>query len=211
MTSCCRSLDAQFDRDRVRKELELYRERGPSPTTVALGGSLERAGAEGSLLDIGGGLGGLAALLLEQGISSAVNVEISAAFVEASRALAEEEGYADRLHHRLGDFTSLAPRLEPADVVTLDRVICCYPDMERLVRLSAGKARRLYGFVVPRFRWLVRVGMALQNLARRLRGSAFRTYVHSLDAIDGVLREAGFELRSGSRTFVWEVRAYGRR
>lgn len=211
MTSCCRALEAQFDRDRVRKELELSRERGPNSTTVALGRSLESAGAEGSLLDIGGGLGSLAALLLEGDISSAVNVEVSAAFVEASRSLAEEEGYADRLRHRLGDFTSLAPGLEPADVVTLDRVICCYPDMERLVRLSAGKARRLYGFVVPRSRWLVRIGMALQNLARRLRGSAFRTYVHSLDAIDGLLREAGFELRSASRTFVWEVRVYGRR
>lgn len=211
MTGCCRALEEQFDRRRVARELDTYRERGPEPTTAALARALERAGARGTLLDIGGGLGGVPALLLENGIASAVNVEVSAAYVEASRALAEEGGYADRLEHRLGDFVGLAPEIQAADVVTLDRAICCYPEMEPLVELSAAKALRLYGFVVPRTRWLVRAGTALRNLARRLRGSSFRTYAHSLEAIDGILRRAGLERRSATRTFTWEVRVYGRR
>lgn len=210
MTSCCRSLEANFDRQRVQKELEAFRERGPDATTVALARALESAGAGGRLLDVGGGLGGLSALLLENGVDAAVNVEVSAAWIQASQALAEEGGYADRLEHRLGDFVGLAAEIEPADVVTLDRVICCYPEMERLVGLSSAKARRLYGFVVPRDRWLVRFGIACQNLVRRIAGSAFRTYAHSLAQIDAVLREAGLEPGSASRTFVWEVRVYAR-
>lgn len=210
MNGCCRSLEEQFDRRRVQREVEAYRERGPDPTTVALARALERAGARGTLLDIGGGLGGIPALLLRNGVSTAVNVEVSAAYVEASQALAEEESYADRLDHRLGDFVCLAPEIRPADVVTLDRVICCYPEMERLVELSAAKARRLYGFVVPRTRWLVRTAIGLQNLARRLRGRSFRVYPHSLEEIDAALRRAGLEPRSASRTFAWEVRVYGR-
>lgn len=210
MTGCCRPLEEQFDRRRVARELDAYRERGPEPTTAALARALERAGARGTLLDIGGGLGAVPALLLGNGIASAVNVEISTAYVEASRALAEEGGYADRLEHRLGDFVGLAPEIQAADVVTLDRAICCYADMERLVRLSAARARRLYGFVVPRDRWAVRAGIACQNLVRRLSGSSFRTYAHPLAQIDAVLRQAGLEPGSASRTFVWEVRVYAR-
>lgn len=210
MTECCRPLEEEFDHRRVAKELDAYRERGPEPTTAALARALERAGAQGTLLDIGGGLGGVPALLLENGVASAINVEVSAAYVEASRALAEEGGYADRLEHRLGDFVGLAAEIEPADVVTLDRVICCYPEMERLVGLSAARARRLYGFVVPRDRWAVRAGIAGKNLIRRLSGSSFRTYAHPLAQIDAVLRQAGLEPGSASRTFVWEVRVYAR-
>lgn len=37
---------------------------------------------------------------------------------------------------RYGDFVSLAPDLETADLVTLDRVVCCYPELEPLVYLG---------------------------------------------------------------------------
>jgi hypothetical protein len=49
-----------------------------------------------------------------------------------------------------GDFVALAPALSAADVVTLDRVICCYDDMPALVGRSAALAERLYGVVYPR-------------------------------------------------------------
>ncbi len=34
----------------------------------------------------------------------------------------------------LGDFAAIAGTLHDADVVTLDRVVCCYPDVEALLR-----------------------------------------------------------------------------
>ena len=43
----------------------------------------------------------------------------------------------------------VAARVPSADVVVLDKVICCYPDMPALVQASAAKARRLYAIVVP--------------------------------------------------------------
>ena len=46
----------------------------------------------------------------------------------------------------------MSDEIEAADVVTLDRVICCYPDMEALVGRSAERALRLYGLVHPRDR-----------------------------------------------------------
>ena len=210
VSACCRALDAQFDRKRVERKVRAYREDGPEPTTRALIEALRREGASGSLLDIGGGLGAIPAALLEGGVTSAVLVEAAPAYLEASRELAEEGGYADRLQGRLGDFVELAPEIGPADIVTLDAAICCYPEMEPLLDLSAARARSLYGMVVPRTRWSVRSGLALENLGRRLVGNPFRIYAHPLDRMEAIVRRHGLDPRSRSRTFAWEVRVYGR-
>jgi magnesium-protoporphyrin O-methyltransferase len=105
---------------------------------------------------------------------------------------------------------ALAPEISPADIVTLDRVICCYPNMEQLVAASAAKARRLYGAVYPRERWPLKVWLAMGNLLRRIRGNAFRSYVHPVRAIDAVLEHHGFQPRSVRDTFVWRVAVYSR-
>jgi hypothetical protein len=109
-----------------------------------------------------------------------------------------------------GDFVALADRIPPADVVTLDRVICCYPDMERLVAASAGKAQRLYGAVFPRERWVMKVMLALENFARRLRGNPFRAYVHPTAAIDAAARRQGLTPRFVLDTLLWRVAVYAR-
>ena len=123
----------------------------------------------------------------------------------ASAEEAARRGHAPRLRLLAGDFVELAATLDEADVVTLDRVICCYPDVERLVSLSAGAARRLYGAVYPRDVWWVRLALVAENLMRRLRGSSFRAFLHSPSAIVAALRRAGLEPTFLRRTFIWEV------
>ena len=105
---------------------------------------------------------------------------------------------------------ALAPDLPSVDIVTLDRVICCYPDMEALVAGSASKARRLYGAVFPRERWLMKLAFPLSGIVRRLRGSAFQTYLHPTRAIDASLRRHGLKPRSVRDTFAWRVAVYSR-
>jgi hypothetical protein len=80
--------------------------------------------------------------------------------------------------------------------------------MEPLVRLSAERCRRLYGLVYPRDRWLVRAVIRVQNFFRGLWRNPFRSFVHSVDAMDALIRSLGFTLRSSVRTFVWEVAVY---
>jgi magnesium-protoporphyrin O-methyltransferase len=127
-----------------------------------------------------------------------------------NRQLASERGLEDRIDYRSGDFVELAPELPSADVVSLDRVLCCYPDMPALVDASAERARRLYGFVAPRERWLTRLGLAAANLLFRLQRNPFRVFVHSLDAVDRRLRRQGLIPRRTRRTVLWEVRLYER-
>lgn len=213
MSSCCatRAIADQFDRETAREELERYRRDGPLPTTCALIESLVRQGVfNAELLDIGAGVGAIHNVLLERGAKRATHVDISPDYVDAARDETVRLGHADRVRFVVGDFVELAPGVESADIVTLDRVICCYPDMERLVTQSAGKSRRLYGAVYPRDRWWARVGVVLMNATKRVRGSAFRSYLHPQAAIDAVLRHLGFERRSTERTWFWEVVVYRR-
>jgi magnesium-protoporphyrin O-methyltransferase len=59
--------------------------------------------------------------------------------------------------------------------VTLDRVICCYPDVQALVGLSAARARHLYGVVYPQDGWFNQLFVASVNLVFRLRRCAMRS------------------------------------
>jgi SAM-dependent methyltransferase len=208
--SCRRAgCERTFDRKHAARELRNYRKNGPIATTQALIHSLLRAGADdGTLLDIGGGVGAIQYALLKAGARAAVSVDASAAFEAVARAEAEREGLSGRIQYETGDFVELADRIAPADIVTLDRVVCCYPNMESLVRLSAQRSRRIYGLVYPRDRRLNRVFIRVQNFFRGLFRNPFRSFVHSVDAMESLVRVAGFTLRQRVRTFVWEVSVY---
>ncbi|HET7581239.1 MAG TPA: class I SAM-dependent methyltransferase, partial [Candidatus Limnocylindria bacterium] len=154
---CAIDYDEHFNAEDARRDVLEYRAHGPDGSTRRLLDALIAQGAtSGTLLDIGGGVGVIQLELLEAGMTSSVDVDASAPFIAAARAEAEERGLGDRTSYRHGDFVALADSVEPADVVTLDRVICCYPDAVRLVSRSAERARRLYGLVYPVNRWPLR-------------------------------------------------------
>lgn len=211
--SCCSTAGCErtFDQKHAARELRNYRKHGPIATTQALIQSLLRVGVQdATLLDIGGGVGAIQHELLKAGARSAVSVDASLAFEAVARSEAERQGLSDRIRFEAGDFVELADQIEPADIVTLDRVVCCYPHMESLVRLSTERSRRVYGLVYPRDRWATRLVIGIENVFRRLFRNPFRSFVHSVDAIDALIRSAGFKRRQRVRTFVWEVAVYDR-
>ncbi len=163
-----------------------------------------------TLLDIGAGVGVLHHELLGRGVERAVHLEAAAAYVEAAQEEAARRGHGARMQFLHGDFVDLAPTLLDADLVTLDRVVCCYPDLEPLVQQSAAKARRCYALSFPHDRWYVRGYTWWQNDRRRRAGSSFRTFVHPVAQIRALVRKAGFDLRLSRRTLVWEVLVYTR-
>ena len=214
MSCCahCGAIDATFNRRVAEWDLRRYRRKGPHRSTRALVAAIREAGgvAGASVLHVGGGVGAVTHELLAAGAARATLVEASASYLAAAREEAERRQTAARVDLRQGDFVALAAELRPADVVTLDRVICCYPDMESLVASSARRARRLYGAVYPRDGWWMRLAVAAVNLAQRVRGSAFRVYVFPTAAIDAAVRRAGLAPRSRRRGLVWVVALYER-
>lgn len=212
MSDCCGTcLNAEFDERNAKNALRGYRRRGPGRETRLLIGALADAGVAGAtLLDIGSGVGAVHGELLTRGAERATSVDASRGFEQAARELASERGYADRVVYRSGDFVDVASEVAPADVATLDKVVCCYPDMERLVGLSAERARRLYGLVYPRDGAIVRAIVRLHNVGRRLFRSDFRAYVHPRSAVAALLREHGFRPRSTVHTTLWAIEVYER-
>ena len=212
--ACCRQcegIESQFSRKVAERELRRFRKRGPVPTTRRLLDALASAGVvDFTLLDVGGGIGAIHHVLLDQGVHEAVHVDASSGYLAVAKEESARRGHAESVRFVGGDFVELADELPEADVVTLDRVICCYPDMQALVARSAARARRLYGAVYPREAWWMRAAGSFMNLFMRVQRSAFRLYLHSPAAIDAVLRAQGLERRSSARTLIWEIVVYQR-
>ena len=211
--SCCgsESYQEQFGAKHAANDVKRYRAKGPDRTTRLLVDALKKEGVEGSsLLDVGAGIGVVHHELLAAGAATAVHVDATTANIEAAQDETTRLGHSARVRFLRGDFVALAAEIPAADVVTLDRVICCYPDMEELVSLSASRARHLYGAVFPRQRWLNKGFVAITNVARRLQRNSFRSYVHSVDAIDAAVQRQGLRLCSATETFSWRVAVYAR-
>ncbi len=216
MSCCqCQGIEKIFNQKRAPKELKKYRKKGPSKTTRMLIDALKAEGIEGmTLLDIGGGIGAIQHELLSAGASSAINVEASKAYVEAAKEEAERQGHADRVSHHHGNFVDLAPDIPQADVVTLDRVICCYHDMQALVGLSSGHAERLYGVVYPRDAGVMgrlnKFAFAILNFFLWIVRYPARVFVHPTEAVEAVVHGNGLEQRFNVKTGRWQIVVYAR-
>lgn len=211
----CRGITQQFNDRAGRKQLKRFRRRGPDRTTQFLIDDLRRAiGADGSkdltLLDIGAGIGAIHHALLNGVVSKATHVDASPGQLAAAREETQRRGHSQAVRFLEGDFTVLADQVAAVDIVTLDRVICCFDDMEQLVRLSAAKAVRFYAAVYPRDVGWMHVGMGVINLVQRARRSPFRVFLHDPRRIAAVLRSEGLELWSERHTPGWQAVVYRR-
>jgi SAM-dependent methyltransferase len=214
----CDGIEQLFDAKEARRRLRKLRRKGPDLTTRMLLEDVEAAlrrsdGAmsESSLLlDIGAGVGAIHHELLNRGVARALHVDASTAYLSVAHEEVERRGHGERVEFVQGDFVSVAESIPAADIVTLDRVICCYHDMQQLVSRSAEKARAVYGAVYPREGWWTRLSIAATNLVFRIKGSSFRSYLHPPRDIDSALVARGLTRRSLRRTLAWEVVVYTR-
>ena len=215
MNCRCSSIDTaaerQFSEKRATKDLANYRTKGPGSTARLLLAGIAMAGPPvGRLLDVGSGIGALTFELLERGMTEAVGVDLSSAYVAAASAEATRRGRKLSIRFVHGDFVAIASQFLPADIVTLDRVVCCYREYERLVDESARLAGRCLALSYPRDVWYVRTWVGLENGARRMCRNPFRTFVHSARAVEHVICRTGFELVSRSCTRTWCADVYRR-
>jgi ubiquinone/menaquinone biosynthesis C-methylase UbiE len=209
--SQCEGIEQMFDEQHVDEDLRLYRAEGPDETTGWLLDELEARGVDGlTLLDIGGGVGAIQHELLAHGASTAVHVDASSAYVEAAKREAKRRKLDDKITWHFGNFVDLAPELNPADIVTLDKVICCYDDMPLLVRRSARLAKKYYGIVIPRDEWWLRIGFGVMDFFQGLFGNSYRAFVHPKDKIEGILHRAGLRRIYERRNWIWQTILYAR-
>ena len=212
--ACCTgycAAGAQFNRKVAERDLRRYRRRGADPTTRLMLAELRRWPLEGRrLLDVGGGIGVISRQLADTGVASATIVEASAAYLEVARREIGSQYGSRPTQFILGDFAVIAGTLPDVEVVTLDRVVCCYPDAEALLRQAAGRARQMLAFTYPRDRWYVRSLIVLENFWLRLRGKEFRAFVHAPERMGAVLEAAGLVRHTRRETLAWTLDLYRR-
>jgi len=210
--SCCEHCSATasfFDSRVAERERARYDRRGPRPTARGVIDAIRREPLAGrTLLDIGGGIGVVGCELLAAGLDRVTLVDAAPAYIEGARKLFADRDRMNRLETVPGNFVDLD--VSRADFVSLDRVVCCYPDSEALLGRAARCAGRLLVMSVPRDRWYIRTLFSLMNLVERLRGSAFRVYVHSQAEMLATLQAAGLRRVDRTGGLFWVVEAYER-
>ncbi|TAL06529.1 MAG: methyltransferase domain-containing protein [Chloroflexota bacterium] len=207
--SCC--YDEAFDADFAASELRLYRRRGPGRASKALADALSRPSVAGlTVLDIGGGVGAVHHLLLERGASSATDIDASSGYLAAAQEAAASRGLTDRVTFRHGDFVALAADIEPADLVALDRVVCCYPDVDALVGRAAERTRRRLAITIPPDIWVARLVIRAINVWEWVTRSDLRIHAHPHERVRALARAAGLVPVSSTPVGSWRLLVFER-
>jgi magnesium-protoporphyrin O-methyltransferase len=207
---CC--YDDEFDEAIAERDLRAYRRHGPGRTTRMLADALATPDVAGmTVLDIGGGIGSLHRLLIEAGAASAVDVDASGPYLEAARAEADRLGLSARVAFVHGDLVSTAESdVAAADLVALDRVVCCYPDVDALVGAAARLTKRRLGIAVPPDGPLARLAIGTINAWQRVIRSRLRMHAHAHAAIAAAAASFGLVPRAEMKAGLWRVLVFER-
>jgi magnesium-protoporphyrin O-methyltransferase len=147
--------------------------------------------------------------LVKAGAASAVNVELSSSYRDAAGALALEAGLEGRVELIAGDAIDLAGRVGTAEIVVMNRVVCCYPDGEQLMDVGIGAATKLLGVSYPSIHPLSRAVVGFENWSRSRRGSEFRAFVHGHSTFARP-EAAGFRQVYRRNRPIWDIRVWER-
>jgi 2-polyprenyl-3-methyl-5-hydroxy-6-metoxy-1,4-benzoquinol methylase len=210
--SCCctpSGYDELFGEKQARKDARRYRKKGLHAPARWIVDTVRSHGLEGAtVLEPGGGVGAIQLELLKAGAAHATVVELSPGYEEIAAELAREARFEGRIDRRVGDFAN--DGVEPADVVVLHRVVCCYPDYERLLGAAADHARRVLVFTYPPRNPVSRFVFGTMNFVMRVRGKEFRAFAHPPQALLATADRHGFEPFALRRRGIWRGLALAR-
>jgi 2-polyprenyl-3-methyl-5-hydroxy-6-metoxy-1,4-benzoquinol methylase len=208
MSDCCSPAGYRwaFSEKRARKEAQRYERRGLDATPRRVVERVALYGVEGrTLLEVGGGVGALQVELLKMGVTHAVNVEITPTYEDAATGLLRRTGLEDRVDRKVMDFVDAGSDAEAADIVIMNRVICCYPDMPKLVAAAAAHCRQVLVMSFPKDRWWTRTSLAAGNVVLRVTRRHIQIFVHPPDTILAVAAQHGLTVAFNQPGRFWQV------
>jgi len=208
MGDCCdpEGYSVTFSDRFARRLARRYQRRGLTRSSRSIVSFLtERGITDATVLEIGGGVGAIQVELLQQGAARATNLEISTNYEPEAIALLEHAGLRDRVDRRILDIAQAPDAVDAADVVVLHRVVCCYPDYQRLLTAAGGKAHRMLVFSYPPPNLVSRSVIRWDNAWRRLKGDTFRAFVHPPAAMLEALSDTGLRATYRWRGLGWCV------
>lgn len=208
MTGCCGNDDYQsvFSDRFARRQSRRYRRRGLTPAAQRIVDFATSQGISGAtVLEIGGGVGHVHVELLRRGAAHVTNLEISENYEAEAARLLEQAGMTSRVTRRFVDVAQAPDDVEPADVVVLHRVVCCYPDYARLLAVAAAHARATLVYSHPAANVVNRVQFGAENMYRRLTGNAFRAFIHPPQGMVRAAQADGMAVAYRHHAWDWDV------
>jgi 2-polyprenyl-3-methyl-5-hydroxy-6-metoxy-1,4-benzoquinol methylase len=207
--NCCEITNNIFDEKSARAAITGYHKRGPAKQTQLILDAVRSLNLKNvALLDIGGGVGAIHHELLKDVAYNATQVDASSAYLKEAKEEAEKRGNNERVKFIHADFTDVASELPQADVVTLDRVVCCYPNYRSLLKNASEHSRKAIAMTYPRETWYSRLGLGLINFVQKLRKDPFRVFIHPIHEMDALLNAQGLRRVSMKRLVFWEMALY---
>ena|SRR5690242_3926354 len=192
-------------------EAKRYRRRGLDGTSRRIVDFLKKQGVEGrTVLEIGGGIGAIQIELLQAGAARATSIELTPTYEQAASQLLSEAGLTDRVERRVMDFAQAADQVEGADVVVMNRVLCCYHDMPRLAGAAADHTRQTLVMTFPRRALWVRAGLAIGNGLLWLTRRHFHIFVHRPSEIMATSQRHGLQPVLNQTGLLWTLAALSR-
>ena len=213
MSDCCtpKGYRQMFSERGARAQARSYRRSGLDAGSRRIVALLKERGVDGlTLLEVGGGIGAIQIELLKAGLARAVSVELTPTYEKSAAELLREAGFQDRVERRVMDFVNAGADIGAADIVVMNRVICCYPDLPRLAGAAADHARGLLVMTFPKERWWTRVMVWMANAGMSLTRREFRLFLHPMAEILATGEKHGLRLSVDHPGLFWEIAAMER-
>lgn len=216
--NCCSSSPqptpgtGRFFSKRSGKYLKTFRRKGLAKEQRYLIEGISKRSLSGrSILEIGCGVGGLHLSLLQNGAGKASGIDLSEGMIRNARSLAQELSLTERTEYLQGDFVEHHAAVKSADIVILDKVVCCYEDVMSLVEKSTSKAGQMYALTCPKSNLLVKCMLSIPITLGTLLHWSFHPYWHDWDAMTASIEQSGFRPLYRNSTFFWAVHVFERR
>jgi hypothetical protein len=213
MSDCCSPKGYRwiFSESSAKAEAKRYRRKGLDPTSRRIVDFLKKQGVDGrTVLEVGGGIGAIQLELLKAGAARAVSVELTPTYEQSAIALLREAGLENRVERRVMDFAEANGEVPKADIVIMNRVICCYPDMPKLASAAADHTLEVLVLSFPRETWWTQFGLRIGNFLLRVARRQFQVFLHSPKRIRAVSEDHGLRTVLDQPGLFWSVAAFHR-
>lgn len=209
-SSALRGLDRFFSKH-SKKYIRTFRNKGLAKEQNMLVEGITKSPLAGkSLLEIGCGVGGLHITLLKQGALHATGIDVAEGMLEQARLLSKEFGTDGQTNYVLGDFTLLSPAIARADITIMDKVVCCYEQVDDLLKKSLDKTESVFALTMPHNTFIMKYLLHIPIFVGKLLRWSFHPYWHDWDRIVRQIQNAGFTTTYSNSTFAWSVYVFER-
>lgn len=207
---CC-GADMFFDSKTAKKQYRQYLKKGPSRITSKIIRQLSDHDMEGrSLIDVGGGVGALQWWFLQNSGKETTAIDASTAYLKQAEEHATKNNWMAKTRFIFGDYTQVHSQAGRADYITLDKMVCCYPDYKEIIEISCQQAKAYIALSYPIDGFISKSINFIGSFLAKLRGNSFRPYIHPVKGIREVFEQQGFQRVSYTMSFPWHVETYRR-